>query len=444
MSPTPRRLPDVYRVLGASRTDSWQELRRRYRARARELHPDVQVHRQTHQRLEEEHANRLFSQLQAAWALIDTPERRAAYDREHPQVAPVVPPRPRPRRVPKWASGPPVAVLLRAGPGDLHIAVPGGDWDLSLHDYARQVERGGAPPLLVGDVPPHPEVRAALRGIRFVERSRLAAMVGLPEHLEDRGLGHVDDDGVWKLDEVRTCLATAARTVPSFQRQLPYADDLLLMGRLSLAGYELNLPHPAGLTAATEPRPRTRAESAERRGHRLVGVVIPSPSLLVAANWSDDEDLRAAIAAGFLNLEGGQWLRTLAGRRPRPDHRDTLSGSVLDGPPPAQLEPLSDFRRTWEWLHDRPAPTQLPWGDPLSECGRDRRVSDAGARLVTQVLSRVLGELGAQGHLADLRGGTLRFRSEPELAAGLGGQVEVLARAALLEVLGFQVPVASL
>ncbi|MHB8332508.1 MAG: DnaJ domain-containing protein, partial [Candidatus Dormibacteria bacterium] len=80
MRASARSAIDVYLLLGAERTDSWQELRRRYRARARELHPDVQVHRQGPQRLDLKRANALFSQLQAAWSLVATPERRAAYD----------------------------------------------------------------------------------------------------------------------------------------------------------------------------------------------------------------------------------------------------------------------------------------------------------------------------------------------------------------------------
>lgn len=446
MSPTRQSGTDVYRVLGAKRTDSWQELRRRYRARARELHPDVQVHRQTHQRLEEEHANRLFSQLQAAWALVDTPERRAAYDRQHPAAAVPVSPGParRPRRVPRWTAGPAVSVLLRSGPGDLHIAVPGGAWDLSLHDLARQVGLGKAPPLLVGDVPPHPEVRRALSGLQFVERSRLAAMVGIPEPLEDRGWGQPDDDGVWKLEEVRACLEKAARSVASFQRELPYAQDLLLMGRLSLAGYELNLPHPAGLTAATEPRPRNRSEAAERRRHRLVAVSIPAPALLVAASWSADPALRDAIASGWLNSDGGQLLRALSGRRPRLDQGEPLSGSVLDGPPPAQLAPLSRFPGIWEWLHDRTVPSQLPWGGALSDCGRDRRVSDAGARLVARVLSAVPDPLESSGGLMDLRGGTLRFRSEDGMAAQLAEELRSSVRDSLRDSLGFEVALVEL
>ena len=131
---------DVYQVLGAQPTDSWTELRRHYRARARELHPDVQAQRHETSRLEEERATSLFTRLQAAWSLVGTPELRAAYDLRRPAAPPK-----RPRRAPSWPFGPVAGVLLRAGPGDLHIAVPGGGWDLSLAKFSAQVEAGTAP-----------------------------------------------------------------------------------------------------------------------------------------------------------------------------------------------------------------------------------------------------------------------------------------------------------
>ena len=152
---------DVYQVLGAERTDSWQQLRRHYRARARELHPDVQVHRQGHQRLDPVRATRLFSQLQAAWALVDTPERRAAYDLVARDSNDLIPKRPpRSRSVPSWSAGPKAAVLLRSGPGDLHIAVPGGGWDLSLAQFAAEVAAGPVRRPFRGAAPAHHHGRA--------------------------------------------------------------------------------------------------------------------------------------------------------------------------------------------------------------------------------------------------------------------------------------------
>ena len=94
-----RRVLDVYAVLGAERSATWNELRRSYRARC-ELHPDVQAHRPSPARLDQPRATALFTQLQEAWSMVDTPERRAAYDlslrdgRSKLRHAEFVPPRP--------------------------------------------------------------------------------------------------------------------------------------------------------------------------------------------------------------------------------------------------------------------------------------------------------------------------------------------------------------
>ena len=96
---------DVYTVLGAERTASWSELRHSYRARARELHPDVQAHRPTPSRLDQSRATLLFTQLQEAWSLVATPERRAAYDLTVGGQSPGSGRR-RPRPSTSWWSGP--------------------------------------------------------------------------------------------------------------------------------------------------------------------------------------------------------------------------------------------------------------------------------------------------------------------------------------------------
>lgn len=437
----PRRAePDVYAVLGARRSDSWQELRRRYRARARELHPDVQVHRQGHQRLEESRATRMFSQLQAAWALVDSPERRAQYDLEHPEA---LRPVPRPPRVPSWPGGPAAGVLLRSGPGDLHIAVPGAEWDLSLAQFAARVGQGRAPRLLVGDLPPHPEVRSALAGIPFAERSRMAAMVGLEVAFDERAEEQGEDrEGLWKLEQVRRCVVTWSRSLGSPHDRIPYREDLLQMGRLSLAGYELNLPHPAGLTLASEPRARGRAEAQERRLSPMGELLVPAPTLLLAGLWSDDGEFAAAVAGGWLNPSRGgsaPLLRALAARRARSDHHEALWGSVLDAPPAGgALAELGRFPRLWAWLGERRVPAALPWGEPSSECGRDRRLSDAGARLMARVLRRLEGT-GAT--LVLLRGNRVGLRLPKGGATALLARCRAEAEAELERCLGMSVPV---
>ncbi len=415
---------DVYSVLGSDRSASWQELRRNYRARARELHPDVQIHRQGQQRLDPQRATRLFSQLQAAWALVATPELRAEYDRAASyRPAPPLPKRRQPAKVPAWSAGPQAAVLLRAGPGDLHIAIPGGAWDLSLAAYAAMVSHGQAPGLLIGDIPPHREVREALSGLAFVERHRLTTMVGLMEPAEERESSRDsgDETGTWKLEQLARAMSHWSRAQPARRRELPYADDLLLMGRLSLAGYLLNLPHPAGLHACSEPRPLTRLEAQERRGQAILDLRLPTPTLLLAAFWSGDAELvrelaRSSPATGRIaSATGGAsiTMRALAGKRPRIDHHDPIWGSVLDRPSaiPESLAELRHFPRAWNWLTERRRlPEQLPWGQPQSLSGRDQALSDAGARLSTRLLDRVLQAVTPSGRLVALQGPNVRLR----------------------------------
>ncbi len=439
MSPRPRVEFDAYEVLGAQPTDSWNELRRQYRARARELHPDVQAQRHETTRLEEERATRLFTRLQAAWALVGTPERRAAYDLRRQPVAPK-----RPRRTPSWPFGPVAGVLLRAGPGDLHIAVPGGGWDLSLAQFAAQVELGAAPALLIGDLPPHREVREALSGLPFIERGRLAAMVGIEVPFEERaeaGRG-VDDEGVWKLDQVRRCLGAWATTGIGSPGEVPYRRELLLMGRLSLRGFELNLPHPAGLTQLQEPRPRDRAEAASRRGSHLGKLLVPPPSVILAAAYSDDRDLRGALAAGWFDHHraGGAspaLLRFLAGRRPRADHHEPLWGSSLDTvawDTPGAAE-LRRFATAFEWLVAGVVPDRLPWGDAGAECGRDRRLGDHAARLMALVIAALEG---GPGELVSLKGNLVTVRLT---GAEEGPVAKAAAEQALERAVGFGVTV---
>jgi len=422
---------DVYAVLGAERSASWNELRRSYRARARELHPDVQAHRPTPSRLDQPRATALFTQLQEAWTLVGTPERRAAYD-----LTLLAQPtltgrrRPRPATAPRWSAGPRAGALLRTGPGDLHIAIPGGAWDLSLAEFLRHAHATGHPPLLIGDVPPHRALRQALTAADFVERHRLTTMVGLNEAVEDRGgpESDLDEDGAWKLDQLGRALNRWAKALPAHRAELPYAADLRLMGRLSLAGYEINLPHPAGIYAALEPRPTDRAEIKARAAQPVLDVKLPPASLALVAAWAQDRAAIRALDDGWEGLgriaeltgvELAAAQRALEGKRARRDGHDPLPGSALDGGLiPAALSPiLRVLPSSAKWLRDLSGPLPpLPWAEPLSLSGEDRSLGDAATRLVGRVLDRLVADPPPGIWLVAMRGSRLRFRveSDPE------------------------------
>ncbi len=441
---------DVYAVLGAAPSATWTELRHRYRARARELHPDVQAHRPTPSRLDQPRATALFTQLQQAWSLVATPERRATYDLSRRDQAP--PPRrpPRPPLAPRWSAGPRAGVLLRTGPGDLHIAIPGGAWDLSLAEFLGHAHAQHRPPLLIGDLPPHPDLRQALWASDFVERHRLTTMVGLSEPLEERPgwEEELDDDGAWKLGQLGRAFARWARALPQRRLELPYAADLRLMGRLSLLGYEINLPHPAGLHTALEPRPADRLQARRRSALPQFDLRLPPLGLALVAAWAGDRTAITALEQGWEGLADRAQLnaaeraaaeRALEGRRPRRDGHEPLPGSVLGGgPAPPSLVPLLEALPTSAaWLAEttRGLP-ELPWHEPLSQSGEDRNLSDAAIRLVGRVVERVIDGLPPGLELVGLRAGRMRFRvaSEPEAAAAwLGATV----RQVMADHLGF-------
>ncbi|MGC1910079.1 MAG: J domain-containing protein [Candidatus Dormiibacterota bacterium] len=451
MKSTRRRVLDVYAVLGAERSASWNELRRSYRARARELHPDVQAHRPTPTRLDQPRATALFTQLQEAWTLVATPERRAAYDltlSARPALASRG--RPRPATAPRWTAGPRSGALLRTGPGDLHIAIPGGAWDLSLAQFLRYAHAAGHPPLLIGDVPPHRALRDALRAADFVERHRLTTMVGLNEPVEDRGGPgtELDEDGAWKLDQLGRALSRWAKALPAHRSELPYAADLRLMGRLSLAGYEINLPHPAGVYSALEPRPDDRAETKARAAQPVLDVKLPPAALALIAAWARDRLAIRALDDGWeglgriAELAGAELVaaqRALEGKRARRDGHEPLPGSALDGgPPPASLAPiLQALPTSADWLSQLSGPLpQLPWGEPHSLSGEDRSLGDAATRLLGRVLDRLVSDPPQGAWLVAMRGSRLRFRieSEPE---GVGDWIRATVREAFADHIGF-------
>ncbi|HUY60689.1 MAG TPA: hypothetical protein VMW49_02330, partial [Candidatus Dormibacteraeota bacterium] len=91
-------------------------------------------------------------------------------------------------------------------------------------------------------------------------------------------------------------------------------------------------------------------------------------------------------------------------------------------------------------------PLPLPWDAPLSLCGRDRDLGDAGTRLASQVLGPVLDRADALAlRLAWRRGPRIALRAaEPGTAlAPLAGEVAAVAAAALSDALGYQVPVGT-
>jgi hypothetical protein len=253
-------------------------------------------------------------------------------------------------------------------------------------------------------------------------------MVGLSEPAEDRGGpgAELDEDGAWKLDQLDRALARWARAFPARRTELPYAADLRLMGRLSLAGYEINLPHPAGIYAAVEARPADRAESKRRTAQPILDVLLPPPTLALVATWAEDHEAMARLEEGWEGLarvaaldplELAVLQRALDGRRSRRDGQDALAGSIFDGGqlPPSVLPLLRALPTSLGWLGEFGGLLpQLPWGEPLSQSGDDRNLSDAAARLVARILDQLQMDPPEGLTLAALRGARLRYRVEAD------------------------------
>ncbi|HVA22596.1 MAG TPA: DnaJ domain-containing protein [Candidatus Micrarchaeia archaeon] len=466
MSPA---LPDVYAVLQADPSTPWPDLRRRYRRRARELHPDVQPVRPPEDRLAASRATRLFAELQAAWSEVSTPERRAAYDLRrrgvraaparpaaaHPVPVRPVPPHPRRRRSPAprpapWRSLVPVGVVEHMAPGGLHIVVPGEPGDLSLGAFSAFA---GAHPgaVLVGEIPAQPEIRRALAGVTLVERLRLTTLVGLPDPPEPRDPTD-EDERLWKVDQVRRAFERWADAFPGRRREVPYADDLRTMARLSLAGYQLNPPHPAGLWGAVEPPPASRDERTTRRAQWLVEVELPLAALLLVAAWSEDRRLQRALAQGMPGVAAAASLdaddaaaaaHSLARQRARADGQVAVpDGGPAWGPlAPAARRLLVTFPAAHAFLEQASRPPALPWGAPLARCGTDRDLGDAGSRLVTRVMDGLEARLGSSLELVGRRGGRLTYRAPDAATDRVARGAAEAAGDALEAALGFPVAV---
>jgi hypothetical protein len=253
-------------------------------------------------------------------------------------------------------------------------------------------------------------------------------MVGLNEPAEDRGGlgGDLDEDGAWKLDQLDRALARWARAFPARRIELPYSADLRLMGRLSVAGYEINLPHPAGIYAAVEARPADRVEAKRRSAQPVLDVLLPPPALALIATWAQDQEAIGALEQGWPGLAHTAGLdplelalvqRALDGRRSRQDGQDALAGSIFDGGllPPSLLPLLRALPQSLRWIDEFGGLLpQLPWGEPLSQSGDDRNLSDAAARLVGRALDQLLMDPLEGVTLMALRGARLRYRVEAD------------------------------
>ena len=112
--------------------------------------------------------------------------------------------------------------------------------------------------------------------------------------------------------------------------------------------------------------------------------------------------------------------RALEGRRSRRDGQDALPGSIFDSGqlPPSVLPLLRALPESLRWLGQFGGLLpQLPRGEPLSQSGDDRSLSDAAARLVGRVLDQLLMAPVEGVTLMALRGARLRYRVESDPGA---------------------------
>lgn len=82
--------PDLYGILHIAPTATAREVTRAYRTLMRGLHPDTRAAREPPTGpgpTEPETKTQALQDIMAAYAILGNPEKRAAYDREHPRPA---------------------------------------------------------------------------------------------------------------------------------------------------------------------------------------------------------------------------------------------------------------------------------------------------------------------------------------------------------------------
>lgn len=82
--------PDLYGILHIAPTATAREVTRAYRTLMRGLHPDTRAAREPPTgpgQTEQETQTQELQDIMAAYAILGNPEKRAAYDREHPRPA---------------------------------------------------------------------------------------------------------------------------------------------------------------------------------------------------------------------------------------------------------------------------------------------------------------------------------------------------------------------
>jgi hypothetical protein len=112
--------PTLYSLLKVSSSATPQQLRQAFRSLSKLYHPDTTS-------LPSSEAAEAFRQVQAAYALLNDPSRRLAYDRQLAAAAPGAPPRQAPSTVGPAAPGDPTGPRL-ARPLPVRRALSGGEW----------------------------------------------------------------------------------------------------------------------------------------------------------------------------------------------------------------------------------------------------------------------------------------------------------------------------